>query len=38
MPITSLNNFSINPAGPGTNAGLLMPKLKYRFIILVIEG
>ena len=31
MPITSLNNFSINPAGPGTNQGLLMPKLKYRF-------
>ena len=31
MPITSLNNFSINPAGPGTNSGMLMPKLKYRF-------
>ena len=31
MPITSLNNFSINPAGPGTNPGMLMPKLKYRF-------
>lgn len=31
MSITSLNNFSINPAGPGTNQGLLMPKLKYRF-------
>jgi hypothetical protein len=31
MPITSLNNFSINPAGPGTNQGMLMPKLKYRF-------
>ena len=31
MPITSLNNYSINPAGPGTNQGLLMPKLKYRF-------
>ena len=31
MPITSLNNFSINPAGPGTNTGMLMPKLKYRF-------
>jgi hypothetical protein len=31
MPITSLNNYSINPAGPGTNAGMLMPKLKYRF-------
>lgn len=31
MPITSLNNFSINPAGPGSNQGLLMPKLKYRF-------
>lgn len=31
MAITSLNNFSINPAGPGSNQGLLMPKLKYRF-------
>jgi len=31
MPITTLNNFSINPAGPGTNTGMLMPKLKYRF-------
>jgi hypothetical protein len=31
MAITSLNNYSINPAGPGTNQGLLMPKLKYRF-------
>jgi hypothetical protein len=31
MSITSLNNYSINPAGPGTNQGLLMPKLKYRF-------
>jgi hypothetical protein len=31
MSITSLNNFSINPAGPGTNQGMLMPKLKYRF-------
>jgi hypothetical protein len=31
MAITSLNNFSINPAGPGSNQGMLMPKLKYRF-------
>jgi len=31
MPITSLNNYSINPAGPGSNQGMLMPKLKYRF-------
>jgi hypothetical protein len=31
MSLTSLNNFSINPAGPGSNQGLLMPKLKYRF-------
>ncbi len=31
MSITSLGNYSINPAGPGTNQGLLMPKLKYRF-------
>lgn len=29
MAITSLNNFSINVAG--TNEGMLMPKLKYRF-------
>lgn len=31
MSITSLNNYSINPAGPGSNQGMLMPKLKYRF-------
>jgi hypothetical protein len=31
MSLTSLNNFSINPAGPGSNQGLLMTKLKYRF-------
>ena len=31
MPITSLNNYSINPAGPRTNQGMLMPTLKYRF-------
>jgi len=31
MALTSLTNYSINTAGPGTNQGLLMPKLKYRF-------
>jgi hypothetical protein len=31
MAITSLNNFSINTAGPGSNQAMLMPKLKYRF-------
>jgi hypothetical protein len=31
MAITTLSNMSIQTAGPGTNAGLLMPKLKYRF-------
>jgi hypothetical protein len=31
MAITSLTNYSINPAGPGSNTGMLMPKLKYRF-------
>ena len=36
MPITSLNNFSINPAGPGTNTVMLMPKLKYRFRVTVL--
>ncbi len=31
MAITSLTNYSINPSGPGSNTGMLMPKLKYRF-------
>lgn len=31
MPITTLTNHSINPAGAGTNTGMLMPKLKFRF-------
>ena len=31
MPITTLTNHSINPAGAGSNTGMLMPKLKYRF-------
>lgn len=31
MPITTLTNHSINPFGPGSNTGMLMPKLKYRF-------
>ena len=33
MAITTLNNMSIQTAGPGSNQGLLMPKLKYRFRI-----
>lgn len=35
MTISSLNNLSVNLAGPGTNAGMLMPKLKYRFRVLL---
>jgi len=35
MTISSLNNLSVNTAGPGTNAGMLMPKLKYRFRVLL---
>jgi hypothetical protein len=31
MAITTLGNMSIQTAGPGSNQGLLMPKLKYRF-------
>ena len=31
MAITSLNNYSVQAAGPGSNQALLMPKLKYRF-------
>jgi hypothetical protein len=31
MPITTLTNHSVNPFGPGSNTGMLMPKLKYRF-------
>jgi hypothetical protein len=31
MAITSLTNYSINPSGAGSNTGMLMPKLKYRF-------
>jgi hypothetical protein len=34
MAITTLNNMSIQTAGPGSNQGLLMPKLKYRFRVL----
>ncbi len=35
MTISSLNNLSVNTAGPGTNSGMLMPKLKYRFRVLL---
>jgi hypothetical protein len=31
MPITTLTNISVPTAGPGSNSGLLMPKLQYRF-------
>lgn len=31
MALTSLNNYSVQTDGPGSNTGLLMPKLKYRF-------
>lgn len=31
MASASLNNMSIPPSGAGSNQGLLMPKLKYRF-------
>jgi hypothetical protein len=31
MAVSSLSKMSIPPAGAGSNQGLLMPKLKYRF-------
>lgn len=36
MAITSLNNYSIKPASGVANQGLLMPKLKYRFRVVLL--
>jgi hypothetical protein len=36
MAITSLNNYSVQTAGPGSNQSLLMPKLKYRFRVILL--
>jgi hypothetical protein len=36
MAITSLNNYSIKPAAGVANQGLLMPKLKYRFRVILL--
>ena len=35
MPITTLQNISIPVAGAGSNSSLLMPKLQYRFRVLL---
>ena len=35
MPITTLTNISVPTEGAGTNSGLLMPKLQYRFRVLL---
>jgi hypothetical protein len=37
MPITTLTNISVPTEGAGSNSGLLMPKLQYRFRV-VLEG
>lgn len=37
MPITSLNNISVPTEGAGSNQSLLMPKLQYRFRV-ILEG
>jgi hypothetical protein len=36
MAITSLNNFSVKPGADIANQGLLMPKLKYRFRVILL--
>ena len=36
MAITSLNNYSVKPAAGVANQGLLMPKLKYRFRVILL--
>lgn len=36
MAITSLNNFSVKPGSDVANQGLLMPKLKYRFRVILL--
>ena len=35
MPITTLQNISVPTAGAGSNSSLLMPKLQYRFRVLL---
>jgi hypothetical protein len=37
MPITSLNNISVPTEGAGSNQSVLMPKLQYRFRV-ILEG
>jgi hypothetical protein len=36
MAITSLNNYSVKPGSDVANQGLLMPKLKYRFRVILL--
>jgi hypothetical protein len=36
MALTSLNRISVPPAGAGSNTNLLMPKLKYRFRVILL--
>ena len=36
MAITSLNNYSVKPGTDVANQGLLMPKLKYRFRVILL--
>jgi hypothetical protein len=36
MSLTSLNRFSVPPAGANSNTALLMPKLKYRFRVILL--
>lgn len=36
MALTSLTNYSVPSEGAGSNTGLLMPKLKYRFRVILI--
>ena len=36
MALTSLNNYSVRPGTDTANQGLLMPKLKYRFRVILL--
>lgn len=36
MALTSLTNYSVPTEGNGSNTGLLMPKLKYRFRVILV--
>lgn len=36
MALTSLNNYSVKPGADVANQGLLMPKLKYRFRVILL--